>query len=207
MQQVIIMHHCVVNALYETGARQSLNHERVAANETGQLTGLYFDNDEVPQSDYVTDNTWEEYFGALAAMTLVSQASDVVAFDIDLAWGVDRVLPTRLLAQYRAELVDTTASLLLAVMAQENPQATAQLEKLKWHKLVAVRSHYHLTEFTFGEDVRIEKYMELLDEYAENAGAVVFEPVVQYCQVASFLRGFRHAASVPSSKRRYAQAR
>ena len=206
MQQVIIMHHCVVNALYETGARQSLSHERVAADETGRLTGLYFDNDE-PQSDYVTDNTWEEYFGALAAMTLVSQASDVVAFDIDLAWGVDRVLPTRLTAQYRAELVDTTASLLLAVMAQENPQATAQLEKLKWHKLVAVRSHYHLTEFTFGEDVRIEKYMELLDEYAENAGAVVFEPVVQYCQVASFLRGFRHAASVPSSKRRYAQAR
>ena len=206
MQQVIIMHHCVVNALYETGARQSLSHERVAADETGRLTGLYFDNDE-PQSDYVTDNTWEEYFGALAAMTLVSQASDVVAFDIDLAWGVDRVLPTRLLAQYRAELVDTTASLLLAVMAQENPQATAQLEKLKWHKLVAVRSHYHLTEFTFGEDVRIEKYMELLDEYAENEGAVIFEPVVQYCQVASFLRGFRHAASVPSSKRRYAQAR
>lgn len=206
MQQVIIMHHCVVNALYETGARQSLSHERVAADETGRLTGLYFDNDE-PQSDYVTDNTWEEYFGALAAMTLVSQASDVVAFDIDLAWGVDRVLPTRLLAQYRAELVDTTTSLLLAVMAQENPQATAQLEKLKWHKLVAVRSHYHLTEFTFGEDVRIEKYMELLDEYAENEGAVIFEPVVQYCQVASFLRGFRHAASVPSSKRRYAQAR
>ena len=85
MQQVIIMHHCVVNALYETGARQSLNHERVAANETGRLTGLYFDNDEVPQSDYVTDNTWEEYFGALAAMTLVSQASDVVSVRLQTA--------------------------------------------------------------------------------------------------------------------------
>ena len=203
MQQVIMMHSNIANALYEIGVRGFLNNQRVAADSCGGLAGLYFEEDTIHQDNEVTDATWEEYFGVLAALMHVQQLSEVITFDIDLAWGVDRVLPIRLTEQYRQELVASTSELLLAVMAQENPMVHQQLEKLKWCKLVAVRSHQHLTEFTFGSDVRIDRYMELLDEYHNTAGPIEFNPAIQFCQATEFVRGLRHAAKVSSPKPRF----